>query len=242
METVSASIAFFAGVVSFLSPCVLPLIPAYVSFLSGLSLEELQHGADYKKVLKKASITSIFFVIGFSIVFVLLGATATVVGKLLQNYTAILTKVAGVLIVALGLNLLGILKINWLYQEKRIHVKNVAPGIFGALIMGFAFAFGWTACVGPILAGILAMAATEKTVLKGMFLLAMYSLGFGIPFILTGFSVGLFMKFFEKYKRFIRFGEIIAGVSLVILGVLMFFNSMDLLLRFVPPAFYKFAK
>lgn len=242
MSQISIGIAFIAGIFSFLSPCVLPLVPGYISFLSGLSLEELRGDAQRRKILRKAGLTSVFFVAGFSVVFVSLGASASFMGRFLAAHMKILTKVAGVLIVILGLHLVGILKIKWLNYEKRLEIKRFSPGLFGAFLIGLAFAFGWTPCIGPILAGILALAATQETVIKGMFLLAVYSLGLGIPFIITGFGVGLFMRFFQRYKRFIRWGEIISGLLLIAIGVLIFFNNLTALLRFVPSFFYKFAK
>ena len=235
-------IAFIAGVLSFLSPCVLPLIPGYISFLSGLSLEELQRSTERGKILRKAGLTSILFVAGFSVVFIALGASASLVGRFLSRHAEILTRIAGILIVLLGLHLLGVLKIGWLNVEKRLKTKQFSPGLFGAFLMGLAFAFGWTPCIGPILAGILALAATQETVIRGVFLLAVYSMGLGIPFIITGFGVGFFIKFFQRYKRFIRWGEIFAGILLVAMGVLIFFNNLTMLLRFVPSFFYNFAK
>ncbi len=242
MEQVSFGVAFLAGVLSFLSPCILPLVPGYISFLSGISLEELRQGGAPKSAVKKAGFTSIFFVLGFSLVFVALGASASFIGKLLIDHIHIFTKIAGVVIVLLGLHLLGVLRVGWLNYQKQLKVKNFSPGYFGAFIIGLAFAFGWTPCVGPILAGILALAATQETVVKGMLLLLVYSLGLGIPFVVTGFAVGVFMKFFERYRKFIRWGEIIAGLFLIAVGVLIFTDNLGVLLQYMPQSFYKFAK
>jgi cytochrome c-type biogenesis protein len=242
MDTISITIAFVAGILSFLSPCVLPLVPGYISFLSGMSLEELREGANRRKVLRRAGLTSVFFVIGFSIVFVALGASATFVGKLLAKHIMIFTRIAGIVIVILGLHLLGVMRIGWLNYEKRLKIKRFRPGFLGAVMIGFAFGFGWTPCIGPILAGILALAAGQETVIKGMLLLAVYSSGLGIPFIITGLAVGMFMRFFERYKRFIRWGEIIAGLFLIGIGVLIFFNSLQVLFRYIPQVFYEFIK
>jgi cytochrome c-type biogenesis protein len=235
-QQVSLGIAFVAGFFSFLSPCVLPLIPGYISFLSGISLDELKGGAAPKKVVMKAGLSSVFFVLGFSVVFVALGASASLIGQLLQRYIDVITCIAGVLIVVMGLYLTGILRMDWLNFEKKFRVKKFSPGFLGAFVVGLAFALGWTPCVGPILAGILALAAKETTVTSGMLFLFAYSMGVGIPFIITGFAVGLFMRVFEKYKRFIRWGEIAAGVFLVFIGVLIFFNNLDFLLKFIPKA------
>ncbi|MCH7589669.1 sulfite exporter TauE/SafE family protein [PVC group bacterium] len=240
MNQISLGMAFIAGILSFLSPCVLPLIPGYISFLSGVSVEVLEKDTCRREVFWKTGMASIFFVLGFSVVFIALGASASLVGKFLLSHMTIFTKVAGVCIVILGLHLVGILKISWLYAEKRLRIKRHSPGFFGAFVIGLAFAFGWTPCIGPILAGILTLAAAQKTVLEGMFLLAVYSLGLGIPFVMTGFSVGLFMRFFKRYKRFIRSGEIVAGSLLIAIGVLVFSNNLTMLLRYIPSFFYKF--
>ncbi|OGX42938.1 MAG: cytochrome C biogenesis protein [Omnitrophica WOR_2 bacterium RIFCSPLOWO2_02_FULL_45_28] len=242
MDNLSIGVAFIAGIISFLSPCVLPLIPGYISFLSGLSLEELKSGGQRRRIIKKAGLTAFFFVIGFSAVFISLGASASFIGKFLSLHLRIFTKIAGILIVILGLHLLGALKLRWLDVERKLKVKRHSGGFLGAFLMGLAFAFGWTPCIGPILAGILALAATQKTVVKGMLLLAVYSAGLGIPFIITGFSVGLFTQFFQRYKRLIRWGEIAAGLLLIAVGALIFTNNLTTLLRFVPDFFYKFAK
>ena len=240
MNQISLGMAFIAGILSFLSPCVLPLIPGYISFLSGVSVEVLEKDTHRREAFWKTGMASIFFVAGFSVVFIALGASASLVGKFLLSHMTIFTKVAGVCIVILGLHLVGILKISWLYAEKRLRIKRHSPGFFGAFVIGLAFAFGWTPCIGPILAGILTLAAAQKTVLEGMFLLAVYSLGLGIPFVMTGFSVGLFMRFFKRYKRFIRSGEIVAGSLLIAIGVLVFSNNLTMLLRYIPSFFYKF--
>jgi cytochrome c-type biogenesis protein len=241
MNQISFWTAFAAGIVSFLSPCVLPLVPGYISFISGFSLEELSHEPGRRKILKKAGLGSIVFVLGFSLVFVLLGASATVVGKFLIAYASILTKIAGVLIVLFGFHTLGILPIRWLYYEKRFEAGSISPGLAGAFLMGLAFAFGWTPCIGPILAGILALASTQETVFQGMGLLTIYSLGLGIPFIITGFGIHLFIQFFNRYKKFIRWGEIVAGILLIFIGVLIFSDRLTILINYLPKSLFNFA-
>lgn len=242
MDGISVGLAFIAGILSFLSPCILPLIPGYILFLSGLSLEELQCGLKRKKIIKKAGLTSIFFVIGFSMVFVSLGASASLVGKFFIAHLKIFTKIAGILIIILGLHLLGIFKIRWLNAETKLKIKRFSPGPLGAFLIGMAFAFGWTPCIGPILAGILTLAATQKTIIKGMLLLSVYSAGLGIPFIITGFSVGLFCQFSQRYKQLIRWTEFVAGLLLIVIGLLIFTDNLTMLLKFVPSFFYKFAR
>jgi len=242
MENISFGIAFLAGFLSFLSPCVLPLVPGYISYISGVSLDEMKGADDKKRVWKKSGLSAIFFVLGFSCIFIAYGASATFIGKALQQHLDILAKVAGVVIVILGIHLTGLIKIKPLNKSKTVQIKKVSPGYLGSFLIGLAFAFGWTPCVGPILAGILAIAATKNTMLDGVLLLASYSLGLGIPFIVTGFAVGAFLKVFEKYKKFIRFGEIVAGIFLIVIGVLIFTNKLVLLIQFIPEGLYKFSK
>ncbi len=242
MGNISFGLAFLAGIFSFLSPCVLPLVPGYVSFLSGISLEDLRKGKKDGKLTQKAVLASLFFVAGFSLVFISFGASASFIGKLFSQHTILLTRIAGIIIVVFGLHLLGIFRIKWLNYEKRLHVKQSSPGFFGAFIIGIAFAFGWAPCVGPILAGILAMAAVQATLLRGVMLLAAYSLGLGVPFIITGFAVGAFMRFFEKYKPLIRWGEIAAGLLLVCIGCLIFVGNLSILTKYIPSVLYEFAK
>ncbi len=241
MRDVGAWGAFLAGLVSFLSPCVLPLVPGYISFISGLSLEELSRGADRSDVMKRAGLGSIFFVMGFAAVFTALGASASAVGRLLSDYMQVLSKLAGVLIIVFGLHTSGLMPIKWLYYEKRVSAAGVPPSLMGAFLMGLAFACGWTPCIGPILAAILALAATEKTVMRGVLLLLVYSAGLGIPFIVTGFGVNAFLGFFARYKRYIRWGEIAAGGLLIAIGVLVLSNRLTMIISFLPRSLFKFS-
>jgi cytochrome c-type biogenesis protein len=236
MDNISLSVAFIAGIFSFLSPCVLPLVPGYISFISGMSFEELTRAGSQKKLILKSGVTAIFFVMGFSVVFVALGASATLLGQALIRYIGVLTRVAGIIIVILGLHLAGIMRIPWLEYQKKINVGKISPGVAGAFLVGFAFAFGWTPCIGPILGGILTLAAAEKTVTRGVLLLSAYSLGLGIPFVVTGFAIGLFMKFLEKYRKFVRWGEIVAGLFLIVVGVLVFFDKLGAIVYYIESA------
>ena len=241
MGHVTLLTAFVAGVVSFLSPCVLPLVPGYISFISGMSLEDLSKGKDRQAVVKQAGFGSIFFVLGFAVVFTLLGASASVAGHFLQSHAYVFSKVAGVIIILFGLHTVGLITIPWLYYEKRIQAGVFSPGFLGAFLMGFAFAFGWTPCIGPILSGILVLAATQKTLYEGIGLLFVYSLGLGIPFVLTGFGINTFLGFFARYKRFIRAGEIFSGILLIFVGGLVFTNRLTMLIRLLPQSLSKFA-
>ena len=236
-------VAFVAGVLSFLSPCVLPLIPGYVAFLSGRSLEDLAgSAAPTGAVVRSTAARAIAFVLGFTCVFTLLGASASVLGAKLASAMPVLTKFAGALIILFGLHTTGLVPLPWLQYERRMHITRRPPGFVGAAIMGVAFAFGWTPCIGPILASILALAATQETVHRGMGLLLIYSLGLAVPFLLTAMGVGAFLKFFARYKPFLRAGEIVAGGLLIVLGGLVFTNRLTALIRFMPASFMRFAK
>ncbi|MBI5208631.1 MAG: cytochrome c biogenesis protein CcdA [Elusimicrobia bacterium] len=245
MDSIGTWAAFLAGVASFLSPCVLPLVPGYVSMISGVSFAELSapsaKGAGTAATLR-AGLASAAFVLGFTIVFVAMGATASAVGKVLTAYVWAFSKIAGVLVIVFGLHTAGAITIPWLYYEKRLSASGVGPGYGGAVLMGMAFAFGWTPCIGPILATILAMAATQERVLYGVWLLAVYSLGLGIPFILAGLSVGAFVRLMARYKPFIRWGEIVAGSLLVVIGALIFLDKTALVVRLLPASLGRFSR
>ena len=228
MTELSLPIAFLAGVVSFLSPCVLPLIPGYVSMLSGESIEELRAGTGVG-VVRRIFSNSVAFVLGFSTVFVSLGASATWVGNFLATRRRILEIVAGIIIIIFGLHLTGLVKIPFLYRDKRIETGAPKRGLLGSFILGFAFAFGWTPCIGPILTGILAIAATRDTVYAGMFLLAVYSAGLAIPFLLTGLGLSQFLKFYGRFRKYLQAVEVASGVLLVGIGLLIAFNKFTVL-------------
>lgn len=233
-DSVGYGAAFVAGIASFLSPCVLPLVPGYISFMSGLSLEELSQGAKPGTTLRHAGWESLFFVLGFSVIFTALGASASAVGEFLTAHLPIVSKIAGAIIIVFGLHMTGVITIPLLYMHKRADSSSIQPGYVGSFLMGLAFACGWTPCIGPILSGILALAATRETVGQGMRLLFTYSMGLGLPFILTGFAVGGFLRFFRHYKKYIRTGEIISGALLIAIGVLIFTDRLTWLIRFLP--------
>ena len=234
-DSVGYGASLAAGVASFLSPCVLPLVPGYVSFMSGLSLEELATDAKPGEVLRHAGWESLFFVLGFSVVFTALGATASAAGAFLIAHLPVVTKIAGAVIVVFGLHMTGAFTIPLLYIHKRADTAAFKPGYAGSFLMGLAFACGWTPCIGPILSGILALAATRETVGQGMRLLFTYSMGLGLPFILTGFAVGGFLRFFKRYKRYIRAGEVLSGALLIAIGALIFADRLTWLIRFMTP-------
>ncbi len=219
--------AFVAGLVSFLSPCVLPLVPGYVSMISGVGVEELQ--TQEAKLFRKVMLNSIAFIIGFSIVFITLGALSTEVGQLLARYKSLLAKVAGVVIILFGLHLTGIFRINALYADKRLHTVKGGSTAAGAFLIGFAFAFGWTPCVGPILGVILTFAANQDSVAKGIALLTVYSLGLAVPFLLTSLLMERFLKFYARFRSHMHALEIASGALMIALGVLLVFGRFTLI-------------
>ncbi|MGH9455734.1 MAG: cytochrome c biogenesis CcdA family protein [Terriglobia bacterium] len=224
----SIPIAFVAGVVSFLSPCVLPLVPGYISMLSGVSMDELKGGGD-AALVQRIIRNSFAFVIGFSIVFIALGASATFVGTFLLSRRTIFNIIAGLIIIVFGLHLTGLIKIPLLYRDARIHTGAPKRGLLGAFLLGLAFAFGWTPCIGPILAGILALAATRHTVFQGMFLLAIYSAGLAIPFLATSLGLSQFLKFYGRFRKHLHAVEVASGVLLIVIGALIALNKFTVL-------------
>jgi cytochrome c-type biogenesis protein len=223
--------AFFAGLVSFLSPCVLPLIPGYVSLISGVGVQELQsHGS---QSLRKVMLNSIGFILGFSVVFVTLGAVSTEVGQLLAQYKSTLARVAGVVIVLFGLHLTGLFRINALYADKRLHNVKGGSTLWGAFLIGFAFAFGWTPCVGPILAVVLGFAAAQNSVVSGIVLLGVYSMGLAVPFLLTALGIERFLKFYSGFRSHLHVIEVAGGAFLIVLGVLLVFGRLTLLSNYL---------
>ncbi len=222
--------AFLAGLVSFLSPCVLPLVPGYVSLISGVGVEELK--VQEASVLRKVMLNSLAFIAGFSIVFVTLGAISTEVGQLAAQYKAVLARVAGVLIIVFGLHLTGILRIKALYADKRLHSVKGGSTPWGAFVIGFAFAFGWTPCVGPILSVILGFAAAQDSVSKGILLLTIYSLGLAVPFLLTSLLMERFLKFYGHFRSFMHVIEVLSGGLLIALGLLLVFGKFTMLARY----------
>jgi cytochrome c-type biogenesis protein len=217
----SFPLVFGAGVLSFLSPCVLPLVPPYLTYMSGASFEQLREdGASSGKLWRRSVFTSLFFILGFSVVFITLGATATAFGQVFRQALPILTPLAGIVIIAMGLHFLGVYRIALLDRQIRHNGPGAASGPLGGFLLGLAFAIGWTPCIGPVLAAILSVAATGDTAYQGAGLLAVYSLGLGVPFLLAGMAVGPFMTFFHGFKKHLRLVEKLMGALLVVTGVL----------------------
>lgn len=230
--------AFIAGLLSFLSPCVLPLIPSYITYITGISFADLQAEHPSHIIRQKTILHSLSFICGFTAVFVLLGASATFIGSFLSENAVIIRKVGGVLLVLLGLHVTGLFHLRFLLGEKRVSIKHKPAGYAGSFLVGIAFAAGWTPCIGPILAAILAVAATEEKVYQGVLLLLLYSLGLGVPFFLSALAMHRFMEVFNRFKKYIRFFEIITGVFLVVIGVLIYSNWLSRLSGYVT-IFYK---
>jgi len=248
MENVSLFGAFIAGVLSFISPCVLPLIPGYLSFISGVSLEEMRGmpvaagggtvavssgvTADAKR---QVLITSLFFILGFSLVFVSLGASATYLGQFLMERLTIFGKIAGVLLIIFGLHTIGVFKIPFLLNEARVQANTKPSSMIGAVIVGISFAFGWTPCIGPILSAILLVAAQQDSVNQGILLLSIYSLGLAIPFLLTALAINQFFVAFSKIRRHYHAIEIVSGLLMIVIGVLIFTNRFTIIAQWLTP-------
>ncbi len=221
--------ALIAGLISFLSPCVLPLVPPYLCFLGGTTFDQLSgEGEVPPDVYREVVFAAIAFVLGFTTVFVSLGATATALGQLIASNLTLLSKIAGGAIIIVGLHFLGILKLPFLYREFRTHAVSAPAGLAGAYLVGLAFAFGWTPCIGPVLASILMVAAAEQSVAQGVSLLFVYSMGLGIPFVLAALAFGPFMGFLTRFRKHLGMMEKVMGGLLVLTGFMFITGSMNL--------------
>ena len=235
--------ALLAGLLSFLSPCVLPLVPPYLCFLGGTTFDQLTgEGETPTHVYTTVVLSSFAFVLGFTTVFVILGATATFAGQLVTENLGLLSKIAGVVIIVAGLHFLGLIHIPILHREARYHADARPAGLIGAYVIGLAFAFGWTPCIGPVLAAILAVAAGEDSVSKGVSLLFVYSLGLGIPFIAAAVAIKPFMKTMQRFKQHLGLVEKLLGAFLVLTGILFLTDSMTLIAAWILEMFPGLAK
>lgn len=228
MKHISILLAFSAGLLSFLSPCVLPLVPAYISYLTGSSIDELKAGKTKLFTLYK----SLGFVLGFSIIFILMGVSITSLGKLLITHKDVFRKIGGALIIVFGLHTIGIFRIKLFYREKRFLYFDKIKGPFSSVIMGMAFATGWTPCIGPILSSILIYATSMDSINKGMLLLIMYSIGLAVPFILTAMVIEEFSEQFKKFSKYLPIISIISGVLMIIMGIMIFTNKLAVLSQY----------
>ncbi len=234
MNDVGILIALSAGILSFLSPCVLPLVPSYLTFVTGMSLEDLQDGVNRKATL----IHSVLFVAGFSLVFIILGASASFLGQFFRAYEVWIARIGGLVIIALGLHLAGVFRLVPLLQEKRLHLADKPAGYLGTLGVGMAFGAGWTPCIGPVLGAILTYGFSQDTMWAGVGLLAVYSLGLAIPFLISALALDWFLRVFKRFRRWIPVVEKASGLLLIVLGLLLMTGTFTILsgwlTRFTP--------
>jgi cytochrome c-type biogenesis protein len=228
-EAVSFPAAFLAGFLSFLSPCVLPLIPAYFTFITGFSLEELTENRN-SELRKKVVFSTVSFVCGFSMVFILMGASASYLGGLIYNYREIIRIIGGMLIILMGIHLTGIIRIPGLDVEKRIHMDKKPLHFLGIFIIGMAFGAGWSPCIGPLLGSILIIAGSQETVRQGMVLLAIYSAGLALPFIILSVFIHLLLMVIKKASRFLQYVNAAAGILLILAGLILVTNKLYVLI------------
>lgn len=227
MLDVSLGGALLAGLLSFVSPCILPIVPPYLAWLAGVSFDELKDTEPGAEQRRRVVVAAIAFVLGFATVFIALGATASVVGKTIAQYFDTLSVIAGIIIIVMGLHFLGVFRIGMLYREARVQVARKPAGMVGAYVIGLAFAFGWTPCVGPVLAAILFIAGSEGSAAQGALLLAAYSLGIGIPFVLAAVFASRFLGWAARFKRHMHKVEMAMGGLLVVTGILFITGQMS---------------
>ncbi len=225
--SLGVAIAFSAGLLSFLSPCVLPLIPSYVTFVTGMSLEDVQRS-------RRIAVThALLFIVGFTLVFLALGATATVLGRVLLSERVWIARVGGLLVILFGLYLLGVFQFGAFARERRVHITDKPLGYLGTVVVGIAFGAGWTPCIGPILGGILTYTASQADLTRGLGLLFAYSMGLAVPFLLAAIAIERFIALFQRYRGTMRWANRVAGALLVVVGVLMMTNYLTLLSGFL---------
>lgn len=221
--------AFGAGILSFLSPCILPLIPSYISFITGISITQLTQNSENLPLKRKILLSSVLFILGFSMVFIGLGASASFMGQLLQHYQQWISRIGGVFIVIMGFYLMGLLKIPFLNREKKIHLTQNSMGYWGTPLVGAVFAAGWTPCVGPILGSILFYASASASMGKGIILLSLYSAGLAVPFLIASLALGIFLQRYLKFKKYMRLISLVSGALLITMGILLISNLFPFL-------------
>ena len=234
MKDVSFPLAFAAGLLSFLSPCVLPLVPSYVSFITGVSFEDLTGGVDKRRIRYLTITNSLAFVFGFSAVFMALGVSSSAIGKFLFTYQDVIRIVGGIVVIIFGLFVAGFLKIDFLTRDKKFHLSGKPMGYAGTFIVGMTFAAGWTPCIGPILGTILLYASTKGSALYGFKLLAVYSLGLAVPFFVSSLAMNSFLSYSRKLLRYMRFIMIASGLLLILFGVMLLTNRVRELTSIMP--------
>ena len=240
MNDISLPLAFLAGVLSFLSPCVLPLIPSYVSFITGISFKDLTVGTDRKKIHYLTITNSIAFILGFSTVFIALGVSSSAVGSFFFQYMDMIRIIGGVLVIIFGLFIAGILKLDFLMIQKKISLSGKPAGYIGTFVVGMTFAAGWSPCIGPILGTILVYAGSKGSALYGFQLLAAYSLGLAVPFFLSALAINVFLSYSPKLAKFMRAIMLISGLLLIIFGILLLTDQIRVLTRLLPDFGIKF--
>ncbi len=231
---VSYSLAFLAGLLSFLSPCVLPLVPSYVSYITGISFKDLTGGADRARVRFLTITNSIVFILGFSFVFILLGASSSAIGRLLFEYQDWIRIIGGIVVIVFGLFIAGFLKIDFLMRERKIHLSGKPAGYVGTFILGMAFVAGWTPCIGPILGSILLYAGAKGSAVYGLKLLTVYSLGLAVPFFLSALALNTFLSYSRWLQRHMRVVMVLSGLLLIVFGILLLANRVRELAALVP--------
>ncbi|MCK5916038.1 MAG: sulfite exporter TauE/SafE family protein [Deltaproteobacteria bacterium] len=224
--------AFAAGVGLTFTPCVLPLIPSYLTYITGISFDELVDNRS-QSVRRRTLFHSLFFILGFTMVFVALGASATYVGAFFQENQVLIRRVGGVIVILLGIHITGLVKLNLLEREKRFEFNNKPLGYLGSVLVGIAFAAGWTPCIGPILASILLYASTSENVGGGIILLVAYSLGLGLPFLVSALAFNTFLAYFSRFNRYLRMVSIISGIFLIVIGLLLVFDYLSILSQYL---------
>jgi cytochrome c-type biogenesis protein len=234
MKDVSFSLSFLAGLLSFLSPCVLPLVPSYISFITGVSFEDLKSSADRKRIRFLTITNSLSFIAGFSLIFVALGASSSVVGKFLFEYQDWIRIIGGVVVIFFGLFVSGVLKLDFLTRERKFHLSGKPAGYVGTFFVGMTFAAAWTPCIGPILGTILVYASSKGSAIYGFKLLAVYSLGLAVPFFLSSLMFNSFLSYSGKIRKYMRVIMIISGLLLIIFGILLLTNNVRQLTSFFP--------
>ncbi|MCG2831141.1 MAG: cytochrome c biogenesis protein CcdA, partial [Desulfobacteraceae bacterium] len=228
VEAVTYPAAFLAGLLSFFSPCILPIIPSYFTFITGFSLEELT--IDYNsEIRRKVFFSTVSYVLGFSFVFILMGASASFLGNIIYKYSDVIRITGGVLIIILGIHLTGLIRIPYLFLEKRVNIAKKPAHFLGTFIIGMAFAAGWTPCIGPLLGSILVIASNQETVWQGVILLSIYSLGLAIPFVVISIFINFILKFIRKVSVALKYVNIVAGIMLIFVGLFLVSNKMYLL-------------
>src|SRR4030043_1358387 len=234
MKDVSFSFAFLAGILSFLSPCVLPLVPSYVSFITGISFKDLTVGADRKRIRHLTITNSVAFIAGFSSVFIALGISSSAIGKFLFEYSDLIRITGGILVIIFGFFIAGFLKLDFLLKDKKIHLGGKPAGYIGTFIIGMTFAAGWSPCIGPILGTILVYAGSKGSAIYGLKLLAVYSLGLAVPFFISALPINSFLIYSKRLVRYMRTIMIISGLLLIIFGIMLLTDQIRVFGRFMP--------